>query len=162
MTGSGENRRLNAEKTKRAAQHPERPGEKCGADPDFLYAAPDTTACAAFIKESRMNFANANQLHRKSGEAGAYRPVVNRNACEGKRDCVEVCPYDVFEVRQIDDEDFSNLSFLGKLKSRAHGRLTAYTSHADLCQACGLCVVACPEKAITLVSNKDLSGKGVA
>jgi 4Fe-4S ferredoxin len=133
-----------------------------GQTPDFLYAAPDTTACAAFIKESRMNFANANQLHRKSGEAGAYRPVVNRNACEGKRDCVEVCPYDVFEVRQIDDEDFSNLSFLGKLKSRAHGRLTAYTSHADLCQACGLCVVACPEKAIRLVSNKDLSGKGVA
>jgi hypothetical protein len=28
--------------------------------PDFLHAAPD--ACAAFIKESRMNFANANQL----------------------------------------------------------------------------------------------------
>jgi NAD-dependent dihydropyrimidine dehydrogenase PreA subunit len=89
-------------------------------------------------------------------EAGAYRPVVDRNACEGKRDCVEVCPYDVFEVRQIDDEDFSSLSFLGKLKSRAHGRLTAYTPKEDLCQACGLCVVACPEKAITLVTNKHL------
>ena len=74
MTGSGENRpRLNSEKARRAAQHPDRPGEKCGADPDFLYAAPDTTACAAFIKESRMNIANANQLHRKSGEAGASR-----------------------------------------------------------------------------------------
>ncbi len=65
----------------------------------------------------------------------------------------EVCPYDVFEVRQIDEEDFSSLSFLGKMKSRAHGRLTAYTPHADLCQACGLCVVACPERAIRLVSN---------
>jgi hypothetical protein len=30
-----------------------------GRVPDFLYAAPDTTARAAFIKESRMNFANA-------------------------------------------------------------------------------------------------------
>jgi hypothetical protein len=39
------------------------------ADPDFLYAALDTTACAAFIKESRMNFADANNLHRKSGQA---------------------------------------------------------------------------------------------
>jgi 4Fe-4S ferredoxin len=87
---------------------------------------------------------------------------VDRNACEGKRDCVEVCPYDVFEVRQIDGEDFSRLSFLGKMKSRAHGRLTAYTPHADLCQACGLCVVACPEKAITLVADKHLSGKGIA
>ncbi len=37
--------------------------------PDFLYAALDTTACAAFIEESRMKFANANQLHRKSGGA---------------------------------------------------------------------------------------------
>ncbi len=72
MTGSGENRpRLNSENAWRAAQRPERPGEKCGADPDFLYAAPDTTTCAAFIKESRMNFASANQLHRKSWEAGA-------------------------------------------------------------------------------------------
>ena len=112
--------RLNTEKARRAAQRPDRPGEKCGA------------------------------------EAGSYRPVVDRNACEGKRDCVEVCPYDVFEVRQIDDEDFSSLSFLGKLKSRAHGRLSAYTPHANLCQACGLCVVACPEKAITLVANKNL------
>jgi hypothetical protein len=38
-------------------------------DPDFLYAAPDMTACAAFSKERRMRFANANKLHRKSGEA---------------------------------------------------------------------------------------------
>jgi hypothetical protein len=36
-------------------------------DPDFLYAALEMTACAAFIKESRMNFTNANQPHRKSG-----------------------------------------------------------------------------------------------
>jgi hypothetical protein len=36
-------------------------------DPDFLYAALDTTACAAFFKESRMNFVDAIQPHRKSG-----------------------------------------------------------------------------------------------
>ncbi len=36
--------------------------------PDFLYAAPDTTASAAFIKESRMKFVNATNLDRKSGE----------------------------------------------------------------------------------------------
>jgi hypothetical protein len=34
---------------------------------NFLYAALDTNACAAFIKESRMNFANASQFHRKFG-----------------------------------------------------------------------------------------------
>jgi hypothetical protein len=38
-----------------------------GADPDFLYAALDTTARGAFIKESRMKYINADNLHRKSG-----------------------------------------------------------------------------------------------
>jgi hypothetical protein len=38
------------------------------ADPDFLYAAPFMTACAAFGKESRVKCANANKLHGKSGE----------------------------------------------------------------------------------------------
>ena len=85
-------------------------------------------------------------------EPAAFEPVVDRARCEGKRDCVAVCPYDVFEVRRIDDEDFAKLGFFAKLKSRAHGRLTAYTPRAQACRACGLCVVACPEKAIVLVA----------
>jgi hypothetical protein len=36
-------------------------------DPDFLYAALETTACAAFSEESRMKFVNATKLDRKSG-----------------------------------------------------------------------------------------------
>ena len=82
---------------------------------------------------------------------GVYLPVVDRNKCEGKRDCVAACPYDVFEVRQIDDGDFAALTFFGKLKSRVHGKVTAYTPKAPDCRACGLCVSACPEKAIKLV-----------
>jgi len=79
-----------------------------------------------------------------------FAPRVDRGRCEGKSDCVAVCPYGVFEVRRIDTSDFRALSFMGRLKSRVHGRLTAYTPGADACQACGLCVVACPEDAITL------------
>jgi NAD-dependent dihydropyrimidine dehydrogenase PreA subunit len=86
-----------------------------------------------------------------AAEPGAYRVTVDRNKCEGKADCVEVCPYNVFEVRRIDDADYARLSMFGKLKSRAHGRKTAYTPRADACQACGMCVVACPEHALALV-----------
>ena len=35
--------------------------------PDFLHEAPNRFACAAFGKESRMRFANAINLDRKSG-----------------------------------------------------------------------------------------------
>jgi NAD-dependent dihydropyrimidine dehydrogenase PreA subunit len=79
-----------------------------------------------------------------------YAPLIDRGRCEGKAECVVVCPYGVFEVRRIEDEDFRALSFFGQLKSRAHGRRSAYTPQANACQACGLCVVACPEHAITL------------
>jgi hypothetical protein len=41
-------------------------GLKKTGDPDFLYAALNKTACAAFSKESRITCANATKLHRKS------------------------------------------------------------------------------------------------
>ena len=47
-------------------------------DPDFLYAALDTTACAAFIKESRMNFVNAIRPHRNPGDASS-----RSHTCDG-------------------------------------------------------------------------------
>jgi 4Fe-4S ferredoxin len=81
---------------------------------------------------------------------GELAPVIDRSRCEGKADCVEVCPYDVFVVERITDADFATLGFFGQLRSRAHGRKTAYTPRASACQACGKCVEACPEKAIKL------------
>lgn len=106
---------LRKDKARRAASHPDRPGERCRAEP------------------------------------GAFQPVVNRNRCEAKADCVEVCPYQVFEIVRMERADFEALSLLGKLKSLVHGRMTAATPNAAQCHACGLCVVACPEGAIQLV-----------
>jgi NAD-dependent dihydropyrimidine dehydrogenase PreA subunit len=92
---------------------------------------------------------------RGSGEvcravAGAFVPHVDRAKCEGKSDCVAICPCGVFEVRRIDDADYARLTMFGKLKSLAHGKMTAYTPNAGDCEACGKCVAACPEKAIRL------------
>jgi NAD-dependent dihydropyrimidine dehydrogenase PreA subunit len=83
----------------------------------------------------------------------SWQPVVDHARCEGKRDCVEVCPFEVFEVRKIDVRDYTALPFLARMKVRAHGQMTAYTPNADACQACGLCAVACPEHAIKLVRS---------
>jgi NAD-dependent dihydropyrimidine dehydrogenase PreA subunit len=102
-------------KKRRAAQHPDRPGERCNAP------------------------------------VGTWAPIVDHGRCEAKRDCVVVCPNDVFEIRRIDDDDFRPLSPLAKLRVLAHRRQTSYTPNVDACRACGLCVVACPEGAITLV-----------
>jgi 4Fe-4S ferredoxin len=81
---------------------------------------------------------------------GVFAPVVDRAKCEGKSECVEVCPFKVFEIRRIEDVEFAKLGVFAKLKSVAHGRKTAYTPRASACEACGKCVEACPEKAIKL------------
>jgi NAD-dependent dihydropyrimidine dehydrogenase PreA subunit len=43
---------------------------------------------------------------------------------------------------------------LGKLKTKVHGRKKAFVAQPGACHACGLCVTACPEKAITLSRPK--------
>jgi NAD-dependent dihydropyrimidine dehydrogenase PreA subunit len=51
----------------------------------------------------------------------------------------------------MDLEDFRTLNMVGKLRTTAHRRMTAYAIRADECHECGKCVAVCPEGAIELV-----------
>ena len=84
-------------------------------------------------------------------EPGAFRPQVDLGRCEGKAACEAVCPYDVFVVRKLEAADRTGLSWLSKIKIAVHGGKVAYVDNGEACRACGLCVTACPEDAITLV-----------
>ncbi len=86
--------------------------------------------------------------------AGIIVPVVNFNKCEAKGPCIQVCPYEVFQLQEITQENYARLSFLGKLKTKVHGRKKAVVVQSEACHACGLCVTACPEKAISLTRKK--------
>ncbi len=84
------------------------------------------------------------------GEPGRVAPVVDRNRCEGKQDCVRVCPYDVFEMGTLAPEERAALSFFGRLKAWAHRNRQAYVVRPGDCHACQLCIAACPEQALRL------------
>ncbi len=83
-------------------------------------------------------------------EPGVFIPVIDRNRCEGKADCVPVCPYSVFVVDTLLKDQRKGLSVIGNLKGFAHNWQQALLIHPEACRACGLCVKACPEHAITL------------
>ncbi len=89
--------------------------------------------------------------------AGVIAPVIDRTRCEGKRDCAAVCPYDVFEIRTLTQDERSALPFLARLKAMMHGNRQAFAVNAQACHACGLCVAACPEKAIRLLRPGERS-----
>lgn len=83
------------------------------------------------------------------------RPVIDRARCEAKADCVRVCPYDVFEIRALGAADKAALGAFARFRAFVHGNKQAFVVDPARCHGCGLCVTACPEKAIRLERYTD-------
>ena len=86
-------------------------------------------------------------------QPGVLIPVIDRNRCEGKGECARVCPESVFAIDTLPAEMRSGLSLKGRIKGFAHRWQHALLVNPNACKACGLCVVACPESAISLVRS---------
>ena len=83
-------------------------------------------------------------------EPGVMIPVIDPMRCEAKGPCVPICPYDVLIIQPVSREEKAKLPLTGRLKLFMHGGKQAFALHPDACRGCGLCVTACPEKAIKL------------
>lgn len=90
------------------------------------------------------------EMNRCEEQPGRIIPVVNPSLCENKGPCVEACPYDVFEIRALTNAETQRLSWRTRFKVWVHGGKQSFVVRPEACHACGACVPACPEKAITL------------
>lgn len=94
--------------------------------------------------------------------ATTTRPVIDYARCEGKAVCVDVCPYKVFELRQLSAAEVGPLSLVGRLRRVLHGGRQAVAVRAADCHACGLCVKECPEEAIRLERTPGMGSAAVS
>lgn len=86
---------------------------------------------------------------------GYLVPAIDRNRCEGKGACKTVCPMGVLTIGKLPESDRVGLTMRGKVKGFVHGWKQALLTNANACEACGQCVKACPESAITLVRGPE-------
>jgi 4Fe-4S ferredoxin len=83
------------------------------------------------------------------------QPYFDRNRCEGKADCVSVCPWDAIVVTTLPKTERRGLSLLGIIKGHVHGWQQAVLTDPSACRGCRLCENVCPEQAIHFASQGE-------
>lgn len=94
--------------------------------------------------------------HQKSNK-NRYNPLsqseevtIDISYCDGCGKCVAVCPNNVFEMRELTEQEYKLLTFGQKIWIRIKGRRKSFVLNVEGCVACRLCVENCREKAIKI------------
>jgi NAD-dependent dihydropyrimidine dehydrogenase PreA subunit len=79
--------------------------------------------------------------------------TIDPRRCEGHRTCVQVCPEGVLALRVVGADQ----PLLVKWRVALHGGHQAAVVDEAACTGCGLCLAACPERAITLTEPDSVT-----
>ena len=82
---------------------------------------------------------------------GKVIPEINWNKCESDELCAKACPHQVLKMEKITKQQYSKLTFFGKLKTHTHSWKKAMVVNPEQCFGCGICLNTCPEGAIKLI-----------
>lgn len=75
-------------------------------------------------------------------------PYINWSKCDGCGKCVEICPENVFELKEFGKADFKK--WHEKLNLIMRGYIRAKVINASDCIGCETCVDNCHERALEL------------
>ena len=79
----------------------------------------------------------------------AFTVAIDPRRCEGKADCLRVCPTRVFRLAKAPP----GLPLMARIKVAVHGGKQALVFEPDACIGCMGGVSACPEDAITVTAR---------
>jgi len=75
---------------------------------------------------------------------------INSKKCDGCGTCVKRCPEGVLVLKELSDDEITQLSFGERLTVRWKGRMRAFVQFPELCIGCEVCKKSCHLRAITI------------
>lgn len=64
---------------------------------------------------------------------------INPNLCKGCKICIDVCIKGVYDI---------------SIKTNPKGVYIPFPSHIELCNDCEMCMLSCPDQAITVINDE--------